>query len=274
MKNIFFVFVSLLFVTACEEIPPTIGGGDIEGERVILVEEFSGTSCVPCADGAIILENELIENQGKLVVVTMHINEGGQSDPYPDSKHDFRTEKGTEVKGNISTGAFSGIPNASVNRVLFDGENDVLLRKDKWTGNIAAQRGDTKMNINLDFDFNDATRELTLDVTMVPTQNISGEVKLKALITESHIIDKQDTPNGLVEDWEHNHIMRDYISTLSGTALGSNISQPLMESFAYTIPAEENDLWVAKNLELVVFATEDTPEGQVVLQAATKKLME
>jgi len=274
MKNLIVIFISLLFLSACEEIPPTIGGGDIEGERVVLVEEFSGGSCVPCATAALVLEEQLVVNEGKLIVVSMHVNEGGQSDPYPGAKHDFRTEKGTMVKGEISTGAFSGIPAGSVNRVLFDGENDRLLRQDKWTGNIAAQRGDTKMNVNIDYDYDTDSRALTLDVTMVPTQNISGEIKLKALITESHILDKQDTPNGLVEDWEHNHILRDYISSLDGRSLGNNLSQPLTETFTYSIPAEDNDLWVAENLEIVVFATEDTPEGQIVLQAATVKLME
>ncbi len=275
MKNIFFLLALLSFFYGCNEIPPDIPEPPTGGDRFVLVEEFSGGSCVPCADAAIILEEQLAIHGEKLVVVTAHTLSLGQTAPYFGAKYDFRTEKGQALIEDI--GLPLGLPSASIDRKLYEGEDDLQMRRDKWASTISSQLSDpAKANLNLELDFNQDNREISLDITIIPTDDIAGDVRLKALITESHIIDFQITPNGLVEDWEHNHILRDIITDVKGTIIGTDLSKgiPITQSFSYTVPAEDDGLWVADNLEVVVYLTENHADSREVIQAAHVKLKE
>ena len=275
MKKIALFLSLIVLFSSCEEIPPEIPDLRIEGDRVVLMEEFSGGKCTPCADAAIILEEQLAIHGHRLVVVTVHTYTPANSAPYPGAKHDFRTEKGQELLNSF--GVPLGIPTGVINRKQLDSDEDLFLGKNNWAGFIGSELAIApKANLNISLELDADSRTIELEATVVPAENIPGEVKLTALITESHIIDKQASPGGVTDDWEHGHILRDFITSIGGESLGADLAAgvPITKSYSYTIPPEENDLWRMENLEIVAHISEITSDTKEVLQAAAVGISE
>lgn len=274
MKKLLYLFFALSFFVSCEEIPPEIPEVDLSGDRVVLIEEFSGGKCVPCSAAAVILEEQAGIYGDKLVVVTIHSDFGGQYAPHPNAAHNFQTEDGKSVLQSI--GLPLGIPSASVNRKMFPGDDDLHLGRDEWPNAIASEVSQApKANVNLAADFDSNSRELSIVITVIPTENLEGEVRVNALISENNIIDWQASSPDDIEEWEHNHILRSYISPNNGESIGADLALgvPVEKTYTFQVPAEENGLWVAENLELVAFVTLEDSESKQVLQAAKEKLI-
>lgn len=272
MKKILFILLIGFLLQSCDEIPPTIPDPPTGGDRIVLLEEFSGGSCVPCSDAAKIIKEISAQYPDNFIPIAIHTFQGGTYDPYQGAKYDFRTEKGQEVIEFL--GIPLGIPSGAVNRKLFEGENSIQLPKSKWNSIVQnALSENPQININVNTTYEPATRMLSVDVNMVPLENISGDLKLIVLVNESHLIDKQAIPEapGVDEAFEHNHVLRDVITSTNGEDLGTDlISQtPINKSFDYLVPSDDLDWWIPANMEVVAFVVNNVGDSKEVLQAAS-----
>ncbi len=240
MKQIIF-FLSLIIWAACSEISPIVPS---LGDKKVLVEEFTGVRCVNCPAGAAELENLKSIYGDRLVVVSIHA--GDFAPPYSDSKYDFRTTEGTALEAWL--GVPLGYPTAVVNRKKFDGQRSVQVTKANWAGLIADESKTVSLlNLVINKKYIKDSRDLTMTVTLIPTEKLPDDLRLSVLLTENDVVDQQETPQGKKSDYNHKHVLRRIIS---GDAKGVVLNGALSWTGNFKVPTT----WVAEKCQLVVVA--------------------
>ena len=124
IKNIILLSIVIISVlSCCDEIPPTITL--CQTSRVVVVEEFTGVSCVNCPTGAEKLEMLSSQNPGKIITVGIHA--GYYATPKPSNLyHELRCPDGINLEATY-LGPVSGFPSATINRKIFEGENELPI---------------------------------------------------------------------------------------------------------------------------------------------------
>ena len=272
LRVLSYVLVLTLCFSSCEEIDNPIPAFQPNGERKVLLEEISGANCAPCADAAREIANLQSLYGENLVVVTMHTYLATpQARPAADATYDFRTIEGTEVLNLI--GVPIGIPTGSVNRELFENETSRLLGKTQWPGYIAQEiEREPEVGVNISHSLEAVNRVVNIEVTVVPNQDIAGDVRLTVLLTEDNITDKQLSSTGIIDDFKHSHIMRGLITPFDGVSLGTNLlsGTAISNSYRVSIPtADAAGPWDISQLNIVAYASlNDVDSGSKrVLQA-------
>lgn len=271
-KHLFILLCLCLCYFGCEEINNPIPSFQPNGARKVLLEEFSGANCAPCADAAQEIANLQSLYGENLVVVTMHtFLSSPQARPVADATYDFRTLEGTEVLGFL--GVPIGIPTGSVNRALFENEDDLLLNKTQWAGFISQEISRTpEVGLTIEHSLEATNRVVNITVRIVPNQDLSGDFRLSVLLTEDNITDKQLSPNGVIDDFKHSHILRSTVTPFDGLSIGNELfsGKAITRSFRVSIPtANDGGPWNISQLNIVAFATiNDIDKGiRRVLQA-------
>lgn len=273
---IYSLFFSTVFYT-CVEVDNPIPTFQPNGERKVLLEEISGANCAPCADAAREIANLQALYGENLVVVTMHtFLPTPQARPVADATYDFRTIEGTEILDFI--GVPIGIPTGSVNRELFENETDLLLGKNQWPGFIAEEiNRPPEVGLNIETSLETINRVVNIDVTIVPNQDLDGDLRLTVVLTEDNITDKQLSSSGVIDDFKHSHIMRSVVTPFDGMSLGNSLvsGKALTESFRVSIPtADSGGPWDLNQLNAVAYVSlNDLSKGvRRVLQADENKV--
>ncbi len=260
LRNLLFALLAFSFF-ACEEVPPVLSG--TTSQRTVFLEEFTGVRCVQCPAGSALIEDLLAANGVQLIAVSIHA--GQFSPPYNDSQYDFRTEAGDEILDFL--GSPFGYPSAVVNRKLFDGEFDLQLGDGQWAGFISSEKLEPpKVEIAMDSEFDETSRQATIDLTLFVQETISEEVNLSIMFTESGVEDLQKVP-GQSEpkpDYVHKHVLRGMATNYLGDPISEAFTTgaQIEKSYTYTLPGE----WVADNCKVIAFVS-STGANSEVLQA-------
>ncbi len=265
MKKYILFFVSaLFFLSACDEISPTVtgsmaggGGGGTDPvedqKRQVIIEEFTGVRCVQCPAGAAFIRDLLALHGNQLIAVSIHA--GDFTNPYQESQYDFRTDEGTQLLSYLNEPF--GFPSAVVNRKLYPGQFDLQLGQGDWAGYIASEMDVApKVRINIEPEFDSGSRELTLDVTLYVDEAITDpDVRLSIMITENDIKDLQITPASSTPqaDYSHMHVLRDMLTSYDGNPITESLSAgaEIKKSFTYTVPGD----WKEENCEIVAIVS-------------------
>lgn len=280
----FLIILLSITLLSCNEKGAVINTGDLSvindttytttvptaDDAKVLVEEYTGVTCVNCPKGAAILSTLSDKYPGRIIIAGMH--EGKQSEPIPDvSKYDFRLPKVLDLLNSY----FSEKPNkpmAVINRNKF---NDLyFIDWTTWTGRIEdVLKQKSKINLEATILFDTSSREATIRVKVVYTQKIETRQNISLYITESKLIDAQENETTIIKDYEHNHVLRDMITPISGiTILPDNpIKEPgrvYERTFKYII----NKDWNYKNCKIIVFVHNDGTGDKEVLQCLEKGL--
>lgn len=254
MKNLFLLILGSFFFS-CTEIAPVIPP---LGDKKILIEEFTGVRCVNCPAGAAEIENLRAIYGDRLIVISIHA--GDFAPPYSDSKFDFRTMEGNELEKLL--GSPIGYPSAVINRKRFASQNALQVFRTTWAG-FAANESSTPSVISLGFVKNyDATnRKLDVEVKLIPTETLTSDVRLSVALTESGIIDQQETPAGKKSDYTHKNVFRKMLTKFDGDVLsGLKKGEPISKTFNILLPAN----WVAENCKLIAFVHKNGVEKEVL----------
>ena len=266
-----FIILSFISVLAsgCQEncpiIPPL--GPPETGERKVVVEEFTGNQCVNCPDGAAELENLRSLYGENLIVVSVHA--GFFAEPTPNkSTLDFRTPDGDQLLNLL--GEPVGYPSAVIDRTIFGSESTLQLGQSKWANYIASEiQDEPTVSIGSTHTYDAVTRQLKLDITMLPQVDLSNQsLVYSVILTESNIINYQLTGAGQVLDYSHKHVLRDILTNATGDAIteATTLGAVINRTVNYSLP--ENI--VAENCEVVIFVSNATTKA--VLQAESVHL--
>lgn len=275
LQLLFFVAVlSLAF--GCEEIAPEITSlptndttkdvpiPDVsEQPRQVLIEEFTGVSCVNCPAGSAVIEELLTEHGTRLVAVSIH-SSGNFSTPLEESIHDFRTSDGDNLLSFL--GEPIGYPTAVVDRHLFEGEIDLQLFKSQWPGFIEERLSEAPtVQVGIGRTYDEATRELCVSAGLFVLEDIEGEdVRITVAVLENDVEDAQVTPEGKKLDYKHKHILRDVLSAPDGNLLTEPLTagSEITRNFSVILP----DDYVAENCTVIAFVNRGG-DSKEVLQA-------
>lgn len=265
-----------LFSASCEEKEVIIPDFELpSGDKKVLIEELTGVSCPNCPAGATKVEAILELFEGK--VVAMGIHGELQAEPVDGkSKYDFRNEDAANLEEYLKP--FLGKPSLAVNRVKFEDQNFIpIVGVDVWQGYIEAEfEKENVINLYVDHSYNNDTRQVNIDVTATALQDIDGNFSLSVALTESHIIDTQQNQSEIIQEYEHNHVLRDMLTNYQGDNIANGTlskGQELSKSYSYTLP-ESDGTWIAENMEIVVFVSNSLDTSKDVLQAEQVHLVE
>lgn len=277
-KYILPFFVLFLLFSACDENMPEIACLSCEDDelppepqdRVVLVEEFTGVRCINCPAGSAELENLLSVYGDQLVAVSIHAE--FFANPYPQSQYDFQTPEGDFIISLV--GLPEAYPSAVVDRKQFTGESDLqLVGQGSWAGKIAEQLdGQAKISLNINNTYDDASRNLSVNVSGDVFEAVDEEVRLTIMITETGIVDHQLTPNSSPDtdpDYVHKHVLRKVITAFDGDVVtnSAEIGDVIDEVYSYTLPDE----WNAAGCEVIAFLHLNSSSKEI-LQAAEEHL--
>ena len=228
-----------------EFVPP-------QTDKVVLIEEYTGVGCTNCPDGAITIKAIETQYEGKVISIAIHA--GDLSDPLESSKYDFRCDGGVKLDERL--GIFAN-PAATINRFEHEGGELPVYGDKDWEQYVQNElEKENILNLDLSTNYNIENRNLEINIGIIPLKDLAGNFKINVVLTESHIIDSQIDKGELIEDYEFENVLRVMITPYDGQTLGSNLIKDkiINRSFTYTLP-EEDGLWVAKNMKVVVFVT-------------------
>lgn len=239
------------------------------GNRVVILEEFTGKGCTNCPKGSRELENLLTQFPNNLVAVSIHAGFFANPDIFTLGEYDLRTDEGEFLIEYL--GQPIGYPSGVVNRTRVG--NNMQLGLNQWASAITSiiqEAPAVEINITRTYDVN--TRQLVVTVDGIGKENVTGELRLSIMITESGIIDAQDDleAGGIVEDYEHKHVLRDMLTPAAGAPILTNIG--IGETFSATYTHTLDSSWVADNMEIIAFVNLVSGDDFPVLQASHARM--
>ncbi len=244
-----------LMMLSCEEVPPYINPGSggnpnqPNGERRVLVEEFTGVRCVNCPAGTDAIQTLKGIYDEQLIAVSIHT--GFFAPPYPESTQDFRIAQGASILSYL--GEPLGYPTAVVNRKQFSGETDLQLGQSQWAGFIAEELAIAPAaEVGIVKVYNPNSRAVQVQIDLEILETIAeNDVRLSVMLTEDKVVDMQLTPSGKKSDYLHRHVLRGMMTAYDGELIPGPLEagDELMRTFTYTLPVG----WNADNCHIVAF---------------------
>ncbi len=248
MKKTYYLFLSLFILSltfSCDVIEkdnftdPEAGFPWL-GKKV-LIEDFTGYKCTNCPQASSELKTIEELYPGKVVGIAIHA--GFFAQPSGNFITDFRTTGGNELADFFEPEVF---PIGMINRQGYP--DNVLLNYTDW----ASKAGEQLLQApTIDLSISEDNNSVSIQARRLSESNNS--LKLVVCITEDSIIDKQIDGSELIEEYEHNHVLRKVING----AWGSNIqlsSTSSTYSYDYTL---ENS-WVRSNCNIVAFVYDNS----------------
>jgi len=247
----------MLCAAGCDEIDPPYmtnvdGHHGNDGARTVLLEEFTGHQCPNCPEGSQIA-HQLAEHYGnRLVIVSVHA--GWFASPAPPLfEYNFRTSAGNDLHDYFGVAHY---PVGMVSRKPFEGS--MLMAPSAW-----AEAIERLIHTNADFElrltsqYRETDRMLEVSADVAALSDSGCPYRISVCLTESGIIKPQrtnnpDYPDGVIADYEHNHVLRACINGTWGEPLneGPILAGDRLEH-SYTISVDEE--WEPGNLTVVAY---------------------
>jgi len=259
-------FVLAMVFSSCEKIEApyfqykpkdTIPPDTTKLIKKVLLEDYTGHTCVNCAEAGLIA-HDLQEIYGEQLIV-MAVHAGFFAWPVPNDPYlsdDFRCAAGNAWNTYFGVEQ-AGNPNGLVNRVPSSPGN-YIVAVDNWDGAIHDElEKEPVARIKIENDFNESTHRLTTTVVTEFVADFEGEYSLLVSITEDSIISGQknndsnvgDVP--LIEEYVFMHMLRGSMNGDWGEVIIENpvIDNEIEMTYSITFDAE----WVPKNCHVVAF---------------------
>lgn len=259
------IIIAILF-SACEEQYRVIEPFIPSGNRVILLEEFTGKGCTNCPKGSREIENLLSLFPDNLVAVSIHAGFFANPAFFPLGQYDLRAPQSEELFELLRPNV--GYPAGVVNRTKYN--NNLQIGANAWSSAISEQlQIAPAVELTITKDYNPASRELTVTVHGIAKEPVAGDLRLSIMLTESGIIDAQDDAEagGIVQDYVHKHVLRDMMTPVSGISFINALTTG--QTFSQTFSIILNPAFVAENMEIIAFVHNVAGSDFPVLQAAS-----
>lgn len=229
------------------ELPP------IEGNRVVLIEDYTGQGCPNCPKGQRIIKQLEGQYPGKVVAVSIHAGEFAISAPRglkPDFGDAMSSARGVSI---YPSGIIDGV--------------GPIAETDNWAAAVReAMSNPALCEISIgDFSFSEDSRQLSGTVTILPGGKFVA-ANLGIWILESGIVARQynvDDNHKWDMSYVHDHVMRAYAtSSVWGDAISLTRDEEATRNFSVTL----DPTWNVENISVVAFVT-DASTGEYLQTA-------
>lgn len=266
-----FLLLLILFTFSCDEQRRIIEPFVPSGNRVVLLEEFTGKGCTNCPKGSREIENLLVSYPNNLIAVSIHAGFFANPVQFPYGQYDLRSPQAQDLLDLL--GPIDGYPSGTVNRTPVSGS--IQLSANQWASAITQQlQTEPAVELSISKTYNETTRELNVTVTGIAKQPVSGDLRLSIMLTESGIIDAQDDfeAGGVVDNYVHKHVLRNMLTPAAGAPLFSSLSTGQTFNKSYTTTLDPG--WNPMNMEIVAFISNVQGSSIPILQATSLHLAE
>lgn len=238
------------------------GGGETPDKVVkhVLLEDYTGVKCVNCpAAGEIALDLQKRYDH-KVIVLGVHAGAMAMVPAF-----DLRTLEGEEWWKFFN---FQQNPVGTINRKMVNG--GYAYDSPLWEDAVAETlQEEATVDMNAEINFNEANRELKVEVASEFLAEMSGTYALTVCIMEDSIVGLQTTPGGNLKDYVHRHVFR---GTMNG-AWGEELNQTAVapeEEFKKSYTATLNEAYNADQCYIIAYVS--NAETKEVLQVIEKKI--
>lgn len=223
MKRILPVFIGLCLLT-------TVGFS--QAVQKVLIEEFTGAWCGFCPDGALIVE-DIIMNQQNAIAVAVHNGDA------------MELSAGTSINNFYNN---LGFPSAIINRT------DESIGRSNWDAEVTSQLNAGTSPVSVSFgtlSFDPNTRTLTVEPVYEVLSPLTGSFRINVLLTEDEVTGTGSGYNQVnyynstaghpyqgagdpIIGYEHNHTLRySILSPFGGAGVVPNDAP--VGTYSYTL---------------------------------------
>lgn len=228
-------------------------------DRNILLEDYTGHTCVFCPAAADIAAQLETANPGRVFVASIHASPGGLGDfqkpEPPDFVHDFTTPEGLQYGATFESGyGFNGNPRGTINRKVIG--TYMFQAASNWANGINTVLAENELLVNLQSKVNyyPETRGLFLHTEIDTMATEASDISLVVYLIEESFISPQKKPGETDYEYYHHNVHRGNIDGLSfGRQLTSGYrkdSGKYQVDMSYRLPEQ----YAADNCHLLVYA--------------------
>ncbi|MCB9198622.1 MAG: Omp28-related outer membrane protein [Flavobacteriales bacterium] len=212
-------------------------------QRNVLLEDYTGHTCVNCPSAAVIAKNIEDSYGGKVIVMSVHAstNNSFQVPEPPELPDDHRTTAGNEYANAMNIGAN---PLGTVNRVK-NGSNYWLLSTG-WQNAVDAEViKSPDFNIQAQYNYYAQTNGLFFHTEVEALNDLSGNFSLINLIVRDTVVAPQKDQGGVLhEDYDHHSMLTNNINGTWGTPIVSgsiNTGEKIYNHYSFELPDPSAD---------------------------------
>lgn len=269
------LIIAAAFLSSCEEEPVPIileeGEAPLQDtsyinssvsapqDKIVLFEDFTGVRCPNCPNGHAAIEDMQKSNPGRIIAVSIHA--GGktfiQAAPFAGDQ-DLNTDWGNQIFTIVAKP--NGIPYGYADRISSSAitTNWESLCTPRLTSTTSANAEARVIS------YDPVSRELRYEVKFEMMEDLDESFFFSTVITEDSIVGRQESTQGEIHEYEHNHILRDMpqfkVNLNPNKTPSATKGRVFLKQYSYTLP----DLWVAEHCHLVTYIHRDIE----ILQAA------
>ena len=249
--------------TAEYTVSVVVEGGIVEPTgKTVLIKDFTGARCVNCpaaAEHAHNLQHQLDEDH----IFILSVHAGFQAQPMG-SFPDFLTNEGTEWYNNHDSNPLFTVDHVALTEgnTLNDAQIDAPV--------AAALLEEQSFEIRLTPRYDEASRQLNVEVNAYTLVDLDGQFYITACLVEDHIVGWQTTPGGVDKEYDFRNVFR---GTLNG-AYGDVFEDSHVDfgdTFYFSYSTEINADYNADQCYLMVYIY-DKSQGDKILQTTVKKI--
>lgn len=278
VKYAIIFLVTLLTLSACDYVRNAVDKrpGRKNGNRKILVEDYTGHKCGNCPAAAKVLKELIHDYPSKVIGIAVHAGfYANINSQYPE---DFRTPEGTAWDALFIGTA--GYPNGLINRISTGGS--YAKQHTSWTNEVYRLDSlDSPFKLRWQvFTYDTASRSLSISVVAKAVEKITGTYNLCVVVTEDSLYGTQldySLPSGqqIIPNYLFMHVLRGSLNSAWGTQIFNGTIQEDDEN-GVNINATLNANFNAKNCHVVAFlydAATTSPTRYEVLQAEERDII-
>lgn len=284
MKNIFFATLAIAFsLASCKEVaqevildPSQLALFDttyISTSTVspvpnnVMMEEFSGVRCANCPDGNSKTHDIHSLFPQRVTIVTVHSD--FLASPYA-NEIDLRCEDANILVSTL--GPIGGKPSTFINRKKLEDPTLIAIsgagaaKLNDWQTYVNSELSlMSPISLDLDLMYVDVTeRKFRYRVTLKFAQAMTN-INLGFLLTESGMETTQKDGVTEIEDYEHEWVLRDFITSVLGEPLIETLSANTVITKEFEIDLDDSEYnpsgnWLIDNMELVAFVRNSNDE--------------
>jgi hypothetical protein len=271
MKIIYLLIATIFFIISCDVIEEPYsedGGGVVVSEdtiyRNVVILELTGIHCANCPKASKEGQRIMDENQGRVFGINAH-GLPGFSNPKSPTQPYFIVKAATDIYTK------TGDNQLPVGYINYFGNTNVRTNDATSWDFTAREFLQTPADMDLKISVESTGEsEFILNTNIVYVNPQSESEKLVAYLVENNIVGFQLDGTEEVEDYIHNHVLRDDIIPLTGENLFASVSagDSLQTSYEFSVTNPE---WVKSNMKVIAFIFNS--ENEEILQAAEADLL-
>lgn len=265
MKNMFYLMsLAIILFSSCQENSPIIDDLDddiviVDGQQKnVLIEKYTSVGCSNCPQATNIIKGITESNGSRVIPVGVHVSEmPNEINGTVQNLNNSEIDAFKSFVGNPNS-----LPLGAIDRTLFDGQNNIMIGRDEFIAYTNERLEEAlKVEINVSTAYDASQRFAEVDVELNPLSNLDyQDLILNVVLVEDGIVDAQSNSGGIVEDFVHDYVLRDFFTPVIGSPIDALITgEVISKSFSLELPTN----LVAENCRVVAFVSRSEADKEV-----------